>query len=135
VLSDVGIQNNTFQVWGVQVEAGSTATAFQTATGTIQGELAACQRYYFEDAKTTISNGYATNTYNNFDRYFHPVVMRTTPTITQTGAVSFSSNTSATTFTIDANGSNTIATNMYFLTGASNGLTYLYRPVQFSAEL
>jgi hypothetical protein len=39
-----------FDLWGVQVEAGSTATAFQTATGTIQGELAACQRYYIRYA-------------------------------------------------------------------------------------
>jgi hypothetical protein len=43
----VGLQNNTFDIWGVQVEAGSTATAFQTATGNPASELAACQRYYF----------------------------------------------------------------------------------------
>jgi hypothetical protein len=44
--TNIGVQNATIDFWGVQTEIG-TATAFQTATGTIQGELAACQRYYW----------------------------------------------------------------------------------------
>jgi hypothetical protein len=57
--SSIGLQNNTFQIWGVQAEAANTASPFQTATGTIQGELAACQRYYY---RQTANN----NAYQNF---------------------------------------------------------------------
>jgi hypothetical protein len=48
----LGIQSNTFDIWGVQVETGNVATAFQTATGTLQGELAACQRYYWRSPQS-----------------------------------------------------------------------------------
>jgi hypothetical protein len=45
--SSIGIQNFTASIWGVQVEYGSKATAFQTASGgSSEDELAMCQRYY-----------------------------------------------------------------------------------------
>jgi hypothetical protein len=53
--------NSTFTLdfWGVQVEESSVVTAFQTATGTIQGELAACQRYFEKSYDTATALGTA----------------------------------------------------------------------------
>ena len=81
--SAIGIQNATIDFWGVQVEAGSTATAFQTATGTIQGELAACQRYYWRaTAGDYVPHGlgFAINTTTSVFNIQNPVPMRIAPT-------------------------------------------------------
>jgi hypothetical protein len=81
---DVGLQNNTFDVWGVQVEAGNVATAFQTATGTIQGELAACQRYYYRSNNVSEyqchGQGFAWTTTDAKIFARLPVTMRAKPT-------------------------------------------------------
>ena len=78
--------NSTFTVdiWGVQVEAGSAATPFQTATGTLQGELAACQRYYFRNtagaAGQHFGNGNNQSTTVGVFIMEYPTQMRIAPT-------------------------------------------------------
>jgi hypothetical protein len=74
----------TIDLWGLQLEAGSTATSFQTATGTLQGELAACQRYYFRNTGANIylgSGGIAGSTTQAYVIVKHPTTMRVAPTV------------------------------------------------------
>ena len=82
----LGLQTATIDVWGFQLEQGSTATAFQTATGTIQGELAACQRYYYRLQTGTgfqLGLGSAINTNVVESTVYFPSTMRTAPSIDQ----------------------------------------------------
>jgi hypothetical protein len=76
-----GLNNTTFDLWGFQVEVGSTATSFQTATGTIQGELAACQRYLpsIRGQYSTL-NGFFASTTGGVFNYNFPVEARVAPT-------------------------------------------------------
>jgi len=79
----VGLQNVTIDIWGVQLEAGSVATAFQTATGNLQSELAACQRYYFRFTGPSVYSSYGQGYYEsttggNIDLPY-PVTLRTQP--------------------------------------------------------
>jgi hypothetical protein len=73
--------SQTLDIWGLQLENGSVATAFQTATGTLQGELAACQRYYYQAASNTLYGMYgwffAFNTTTGRTLITNPVPMRT----------------------------------------------------------
>ena len=95
--SQTGAPN--IDIWGVQLEAGSVATAFQTATGTIQGELAACQRYYFRFGGSAnyqeygFGNAYSTT--KAYERVVPPVTMRTSPTSVDFSTLSLSDGANA----------------------------------------
>ena len=151
--SQTGAPN--IDIWGVQLEAGSVATAFQTATGTIQGELAACQRYYQKSHDMAITPGTgniygmiwstanaaaATTSYIGCGVYLKQT-MRTQPTITlydeagTSGVISRFQQGSAT--TNGQNGvSNQVGENNFTVystgTASKTGITFHYTA---SAEL
>jgi hypothetical protein len=84
---------SVLDITGVQLEYSSVATPFQTATGTIQGELAACQRYYlretFADGKRIcVIQAYAA-TGASGKMFDFPVIMRTTPTASASATTHF----------------------------------------------
>lgn len=81
--------SSTIDIWGVQVENGSTATAFQTATGNPQAELAACQRYCINlnsannsDVYFVFANGYVSSSTTLQGFNYLPVTMRVAPSAT-----------------------------------------------------
>ena len=135
----MGLQNNTFDIWGVQVEGANTASPFQTATGTKQGELAACQRYYFRATADTsafahFSLGFASSTTSSQQDLKLPVTMRIEPSSVDYSTLrleDINSGQAVTSLTLSSNASNTNTAT--FDVGVASGLT-AYRPYFLGAN-
>ena len=79
----------TFDVWGVQLEVGTVATAFRRNANSIEGELAACQRYYYRitgpEAYGTFGFGSAHASNQATIKINNPVTMRTSAAAVESG--------------------------------------------------
>ena len=123
----VGIQNATIDFWGVQVEAGSVATPFTTATGTLAGELAACQRYAVKIGGNANYNQIGCGNFNSGGTVARaiinlPVEMRTAPssiTSASLRAHDTSSGFTMSSVALDTASSKTVA----FISGTVSGAT------------
>lgn len=81
--SSLGIQSNTFDIWGVQIEEGSVATPFHRNSNSVEGELASCQRYYQVIASGNdcfFATGHGFSTVSVFASYIFPVQLRSSTT-------------------------------------------------------
>jgi hypothetical protein len=134
---------------------GSTATDFQYAGGTFQGEFAACQRYYEKQSANATATStdmstlvYANGTTTGFGHYFYKVTKRTTPSFSSSGTFrltdAIANNYATTALGLNTASSNenlaridiTVSSgltskNIYFLQSSANSASY----IEFSAEL
>ena len=80
----IAATNNYWQITGLQAEIGNVATDFQLSSGTLAGELAACQRYYFRvtgsGSGDWFASGLADSTTSALFTYPFKVEMRIAPT-------------------------------------------------------
>lgn len=136
--------NDYVEITGVQLEAGSTATPFRRNANSIQGELAACQRYYQRWSEPPLRGVFTGS--NTAGRIGMPLIvqMRTTPSAALSGTLqAYDGANTPTLTTIITNHSkaHTVEFDMaYTGTGTAGNPAILYQQtsgayMEFSAEL
>lgn len=77
----ISVQSGTFQLWGIQLEIGSSTTQLEKLPW--QTEVARCQRFYRTGAGTVYFNAQVAGDWTTTSVYFE-TTMRTTPTVSIT---------------------------------------------------
>jgi hypothetical protein len=126
--------NDYYDITGIQIDIGSVALPFRTYAGTIQGELAACQRYYYR--QTSINGAYEqfgfglTNSTTNCTITINlPVTLRTAATSVEFSTLrlsDYASGIAVTAIALDGNhnGRWAAVANVTVSSGLTSGKTY-----------
>jgi hypothetical protein len=135
--------NDWYEITGVQLEAGSVATPFVRAGGTLQGELAACERYFQVMSSQTFSGANANVVYGGLSFRTQmrtgPSVSLSAPMVVTDSAADYTQSSA----NISISVSRTNSTGAQVLLGNFTGIT-THRPyfatilssqIQLSAEL
>ena len=118
VVAQAAAATGASQYWEIgncQLEIGSVPTQFSRTGGSIQGELAACQRYYYRqtsanDAYSSFAVGYADTSTRAYYINYLPVIMRSNPSM---------ASSSVSLFTVGKPGASVVATGFGSNTGST----------------
>ena len=144
--------NDYYEVTGVQIEIAGSASAYSPNAPTFQGELAACQRYYWRSTSTAsnsvgmVAYAKATSTTAGWIQFPLPATMRVSPTLLENlgmGLTDIATNYSITSLSLQASSSSpsTGVASFGGATGLISGDFYFFRStttgdyVSFGAEL
>jgi len=129
--------NDYVEMTGVQIDVGSVALPYRSNGATFQGELAACQRYYFRNGTGAgyqpMGFGLASSSTNGMIMINFPVPMRTSPASIDFSTLQVNDTTVGTAVSAVAYSGTEYGTMSAVINATTSGMT-TFRPVKLIAN-